>query len=524
MKVLFVWPNKDQWGFKPMGISLLSAVLRQSGHETALFDTTSIDFGFKDNSEVRRRLKIFKDVDLGAYDLHKRAVPMAGELNRVLEAFRPDVVAVSALSDEVPVGLAATETVKAWNPQALVVWGNKAATMCPAGILAHPGVDYLCRGEGHEFFPRFLACLAAGDDPRDLPNIAYRDATGEIVCNPLAPYFQDLDSLPHFDWSLFDDRHFIKPYDGKAYRGGDHMIYWGCPNICTYCINRSYRRLHGPGAGKFLRHYSVPRIIDELQQLTRDYGIEFYKFHDEDFCIKPLDYFQELVAAYARDVAVPFTVMANARNITPEKAALLKEMGCVSVTVGIETGNERLRREILRRNETREDIIRAVRLLNDLDIRTSAFNMLAIPFETRDTVFETIALNREADVRYPNAGFFFPLPDTELYDVSVREGFYDPNDKKLFSNARPTLNLPGITADELVTLRERFTLYIKFPEALYAYIRRSETDDAAGARLTDLLYALYNEYVFANDGFWDDRGELPAIRARLEAALQGSAA
>lgn len=204
-------------------------------------------------------------------------------------------------------------------------------------------------------------------------------------------------------------------------------------------------------------------------------------------------------------------VAAEKPGTSRREAVWLKKIGCISVTVGIDIGRDWLRREALRHSETPKRI------------RISTFNMLAIPFETRDTAFETIALNREAGVRYPNAGFFFPLPDTELDDVSVRKGFYDPSDKKLFSNARPPLNLPGITADELVTLRERFTLYIKFPEALYAYIRRSETDDAAGARLTDLLYALYNEYVFANDGFWDDRGELPAIRARLEAALQGSA-
>jgi len=92
-----------------MSISILVAILKNAGHEVDLFDTTYIDFGFQDNSEVRQRLKIFKDTDLSPYNLKKSKVDLKNELVRKLDAFKPDVVAISALSDEIYIGFKISE-------------------------------------------------------------------------------------------------------------------------------------------------------------------------------------------------------------------------------------------------------------------------------------------------------------------------------------------------------------------------------------------------------------------------------
>jgi len=80
MKILLAWPNKDQFGYKPLGLALLSAILKERGHTVELFDTTPIDFGFKDNTEVRVRLKIFKEADFSPYDMRKKKIALADAL------------------------------------------------------------------------------------------------------------------------------------------------------------------------------------------------------------------------------------------------------------------------------------------------------------------------------------------------------------------------------------------------------------------------------------------------------------
>jgi radical SAM superfamily enzyme YgiQ (UPF0313 family) len=249
---------------------------------------------------------------------------------------------------------------------------------------------------------------------------------------------------------------------------------------------------------------------------VQKWGITFFKFHDEDFCLKPMPYFKELAEKYRDQVNIPFTTMANAHSITKEKVALLVQMNCVSVSIGVETGNEKLRNEILKRRETKDEIITAIKMLNEAGIRTCAFNMLGIPFETRDTILETIELNRISQVRCPDTVFFYPLEQTRLREIAVENGFYDANSDGDFDDIRPSLRLPDISEEELIALRERFVLYVKMPKAYYPYIKRSETEDDIGIKLTKELYQIYDTCVLFNDGIWNDRGENQVYLDRLK--------
>jgi anaerobic magnesium-protoporphyrin IX monomethyl ester cyclase len=523
MRILLVWPNRAGFGFKPIGLSLLSALLKEGGHEVRLFDTTPIDLDPGGLSTVRSQIRIFRPIDTTGLHLEKQKLDLRTETVDLLESFRPELVGVSALSDECGVGLAISGFVKEWDPGVPVVWGNKAATMAPERILHDAGVDYVCIGEGFGLLPDLAAALAAGADPRGLPNLAWRDGRGEVHRNPLRPYHEPLDDLPFADWTIFDRRHDCKPFNGRMYVGGDHMICWGCPYSCTYCINDSYRALYAGAGGHYLRRYSVDRIIRELRSLVDQWGVTFFKFHDEDFCLKPMEYFRTLSRAYADEVGVPFTAMANARNVTPEKVRLLREMGCVSVSIGIESGNEGLRREVLKRRETKAEIIDAVHLLADAGIRTSGFNMIGIPHETRETVLETIQLNRDAGVDCADTGFFYPLEGTELYDMAVSEGLFDPAEDQGYDDVTPNLRLPGITGEELVALRERFALLVKLPEEYVPFITRSETDDEVGRRLFRVLLRIYEEAVLGNDDTWDSRRSI-AGDLRLLSRISGEKA
>ena len=105
MRVLLVWPNKGSFGFKPMGLALLSSILKKNGHEVRLFDTTYIDLGSRTQSAVRNRIRIFKPVDTLGKGLQKEPRDLRRETVLVLEDFRPEVIGVSALSDEVSVWL-----------------------------------------------------------------------------------------------------------------------------------------------------------------------------------------------------------------------------------------------------------------------------------------------------------------------------------------------------------------------------------------------------------------------------------
>jgi sulfatase maturation enzyme AslB (radical SAM superfamily) len=425
MRILFIWPNRDTFGCKPIGIALLMAELRRAGHDVDLFDTTFIDLGLQDyNAELTKR-GYFKPVDYGC-DVSKKNVDLLEELQKKIDAFKPELFALSVLSDEVEVAAKIMLFLEDEHPGKVLV-GNKGAIKLRSKL------------------PIASACYFPGESIGIIADyIKKKIYEKEAICQSPG-YFRDLDSLPYLDWSCFDPRHFLRAYDGKVYRSGDHMIGWGCPNSCTYCINESWRKMHG-GMKGCMRRYSVERIIEELELLKTFWRLEFFKFHDEDFLLKPEPYFRELSSRYNAYISAPFSCMTNAKSVTETRAKLLSGMGCVSVSMGIETGNPVLR-GMLNRKETPEDIIRAVGLLEKYGIRVSSFNMIGLPFESSITIEETIALNKQAGIKNPNVSFFMPLEGTKLYDIAVSAGLYKPGSE--LRTDRPSLKLPLITEKEL---------------------------------------------------------------------------
>jgi len=520
MKALFVWPNKDSFGYKPIGLSILSGIARKSGWHTMLFDTTEVDFGFVDVKNYGESAKVCKPVDLEKYGHVKRKVDINSKFKEVLVDYRPDCLAFSVLSDEFAIASQLSRLAKELLPDIPVIWGGKYPTLNPEKALLDHSADFACVGEGLSAFGEFLSALAGKGDVDSIPNI-WSKIDSKVVKNATAPLAKDLDALPYVDWEMFDKRHFFKPFDGRVYKAGDHMLNWGCPYRCTYCINHIYHKMYDNKY--YLRRYGTGRIIGELKHLASRYGLEFFKFHDEDFLMRPIKGLRELSEAYRKEVNLPFVIEINAKSVTEEKVRLLKNMNCVSVSIAIETGDARLRKEVLKRVDSEEDIVSAFKLFKEAGIRSCAFNMLGIPFETRKTYRKTVELNRKADVQYPDIGFFYPFDGTELRAISIDGGFFDPDDEttKIYQRNRPALKFPDISEIQLIEMANVFVLYVKLPACFEPFIERSEEQDMLGVELRKKLLDIYDRTVFSNNGWYGDGGLEDRYTEELRTIMRG---
>ena len=92
MKILFVWPNKESLGIKPLGISLLISICHLHGHEIDLFETTYIDLGFKSNKEVLEEMFVFKPVEVSSVNLVKEKDSLDDSFLEKLKSFDPDML------------------------------------------------------------------------------------------------------------------------------------------------------------------------------------------------------------------------------------------------------------------------------------------------------------------------------------------------------------------------------------------------------------------------------------------------
>lgn len=521
MKILFVWPNKDSFGFKPIGISLLSAIAKKLGWEVRLFDTSEFDFGFVDNTCSGESANFFKPVDLSKYGIQKRKLHLESNFISIIEKFDPNCLAFSVLSDEFLIAARLSNIAKKVRPKLPIIWGGKYPTLNPQKTLNEFKVDFACVSEGIDAFSKFLNALSIEGDLYHIQNI-YAKKNGSIIKNKILPLHSNLDDLPYLDWEIYDKRQFYKPFDGNIYIGGDHMLNWGCPYHCSYCINHFYHKTYN---NKYsMRRYSIKRIIRELKYLKKKYSLKFFKFHDEDFLMRPIENLRELSTAYRKEINLPFVIETNPKSVIKEKVKLLKEMNCVSVSVAIETGDINFRKNILKRIDSENDIVMAFSLFKDAGIRTSSFNLLGIPFETRRTFKKTINLNRKAQVQYPSINFFYPFEGTELRDIAIEKGFFDPQDKNtlVYRRDKPALFFDNLTQDELVQMKETFVFYVKLPKFYELFIRRSEYSDVLGMRLRRKLLEIYRSTVLNHNGWYLDDGLKNRYLFELGNILRGS--
>lgn len=499
MKVLFIRPNKDAFGFKPIGISVLSAILKNEGHETRLFDTTFYDLGFEEYSITGSRINKYKPVDWSLYNVEKVRCNLKEEIFKALKDYQPNVCAFSILSDERFIAEEIVSYIKEFDQDIQVIWGGKYPTVSAEEAIRVSAVDYVCVHEGIEALPELIYAIENGKDTTTIPNI-YAKRNGNIFRNEPRPLYKDIDTLPFVDWDMYDKRQFFKPFDGNVMVGGDWMSNWGCPYKCTYCINNWLNRF----GRQTIRRYSPERAVKELKHLKEKYSLNFMRFHDEDFLMRPVEHLREFGRLYSKEIGLPFAIETNPRSVNEEKVIILKEMGIASASIAIESGNEYMRKNILKRVDSLSDIERAFRLFYDAGVRTSSFNMIGLPFEDREKIFDTIEINRKARPTVSDCGFFFPFEATELYDVSIKEGFYDKEEMPIYRREIPALKLPGLSREELVGLHKCFTLYIKLPKSYYPLIGRAEKNDPVGQEIFEILSRIYNEHVFAKKGYFEE--------------------
>ncbi len=378
MHLLFIIKEIDN---EPQGIMHISSLLKQAGHQTSLAVATE-----EDPVEVALRLK-------------------------------PDVVGYTVYTGTQNYYLDLNRQIKAQLPGVFSIFGGPHPTFFPE-MIEHQGVDGICVGEGEYATLDLLKALQAGAEIADISNWHFK-LNGEIVRNPVRPLLtsEQLDELPFPDRDLLYDvhpasrRNKIRPFiTGR-----------GCPYSCTYCFNKAYRDLYR-GLGKAMRRRSVEGVIQEIQAVRKRYPLEFITFMDDTFILNR-QWLQKFAVHYKAEVGLPFWCQVRADLVTDEMMALFKDAGCVSVSFGLEAGNDGLRNAILKRNMSREQILEASRIFRQHRIAFMTNNMLGLPTGSLETDFETLELNVQCRPSYANVFLFQPYPKTELGEWAYREGW-----------------------------------------------------------------------------------------------------
>ncbi len=440
LRVLFIYPNIDaQIGFN-YGVASLSAVLKAQGHQTSLINLNE---------------KLYP-------------LPSDAELLQEINRFAPDIVGFSCVTTQFTHAERIARMVKE-KLGVPTIAGGVHATMVPEEILKTGAFDFACVGEAEEALPELLERMERAEEATNIPNI-WAAGGGRIHPNNVRP-FPKLADLPRRDYSIFDFQHMIDSKDGWV----GLMAGRGCPFRCTYCFNHQiverYRKETGLSDSElnYVRHHPVEDVISEIKFLLENYkGIRMFIFDDDIFTLNR-DFLLAFCTQYHQEeINIPFVVNAHVRLFDEACAQALAQAGCRIVKFGLESGSPRVRREVMHRYMSNEQIAQAFQLCARHGLHSSAFIMIGLPTETKSEMFETVGLLAKTLPGRFRWSVFFPFPGTVAHRKAVESGELDKGKMATLHNffTESCLDFGGEHNLALDKLNGAFPWYVNAASAL----------------------------------------------------------
>jgi len=352
-----------------------------------------------------------------------------GTALRKLKLFAPDIIAYSVCSNEITRYLQINRDIKR-RIHFFSLFGGPHPTYIPS-IINEDSVDAICRGEADIAFPQLLDHFGT-DEMYNLPNFMFHLKDGTVRENPLVDLITDLDACPFPARELvFDKKKFMARSPIKAFMSGR-----GCPFDCAHCFNSAYKQLYA-GKGRMMRTKSVGYLLKEIQSVRARYPLKFVRFHDDVFGYD-FHWLEEFSDRFPKEVGMRFSCYLHPHMVTDKMVRLLKQAGCYAVCMAIECGNEQIRKDVLNRRVSNDEIIDSARRLKESGLRLFTFNMVGIPGETQEDILKTIRLNRRIGTDFADVSIFQPYPGTKAYSYCSEEGLLTSEDswfKNIYSRS-----------------------------------------------------------------------------------------
>jgi len=468
MKILFiVYEEPTNPVSYPLGVGLLSAILKKRGHDVhGLYIREDLD-GAGALDAIVARVKAHVP-QLLAYSCTSPAFEF---IRRIAARLRREVGTTA-------------------------ICGGAHPTLYPEETLRVQGIDYICVGEGEVSFPAFVEALERGADGSAQPGIWSLDGRGRMIANRLPGLVQDLDALPWIDYDVFGAE-FVRTLTQDGWLR--HLTSRGCPYSCSYCHTPMFRKVYAEGIGTpehalgYIRFRGCDSILEELSELVDRYDLTVLNFMDDLFCMKRarvLEFCRRFRARLPNHVG--YSIQTHLQHLDQDVIEALWKSRCVRVVVGVESGSRRILK-LFHRNAEPDAMRQKLLLLHEarFPLGTWTLNMLGNPTETLEEMLETLALNAQSLAERVKINIMAPYPQSTLYDFCVA--------KDLFTHSPDTVRF----ADRSVTK-------LKFPDRELAFLEKLfdvghwYLNTLAPLGIADVYRPLIAEVEHIGPGRWDE--------------------
>ena len=376
MKILLVQPSDKTLNYSPkrpvLWAAYVSATLKKDGHDVKFFDS---------------RLKKYNEENFV----------------ELLKYFNPDFVCFSV------VALTHDCTFKYMNfvgkySDAKVIAGGPEVTIYPEDFLKMDIIDFIFIGDADISFPKFLKAYNKREEWGKIGGFGYKGGSKTFLNKKAEDY--NIDSLPFPDWDVF-------PL--ASYKRNTSSIEFpiqtarGCPHKCVFCFSPII-------LPKYMAK-SPKRVVDEIEQIYKKFHIKKFQIQDDNFALskqRVFDICDEMIKRKLKlkwSVAQGFTAQSGSYELFKK----MKEAGCTTVGIGVESADEEVLR-LIKKPATLPQIKDAFINAKKAGIRTKGFFIVGLPGSNYEKEIKNIKFFKEVGIDIPRFGNVMTYPKTELVE------------------------------------------------------------------------------------------------------------
>jgi anaerobic magnesium-protoporphyrin IX monomethyl ester cyclase len=334
-----------------------------------------------------------------------------GKLRDILQAGTRTVAITTTLYVSPFPILALVELIRQYDPHVKIIIGGphisnltpRAKTEDLSRVFEYLGGDiYVLCHEGEATLARMLQALKQNDPLETVPNLAFKDASGQFRFTPQVAEENDLKENI-IDYSSFEKKEVGELLSVRTAKS--------CPFACAFCG-------FPERAGRYM-YLDVPQVEKLLNAVAESGSVTTLTFLDDTFNV-PKGRFKEILRLMARNnYGFKWNCFYRSDHGDAETIELMGQAGCEGVFLGLESGSDDM---LTRMNKTarRKHYATAIPLLRAAGISTYASLIIGFPGETDDTVQETISLVEEAAPDYYRTQLWYADPVTPIWKERER--------------------------------------------------------------------------------------------------------
>lgn len=351
-----------------------------------------------------------KELSCQLYDVDVKKGGVS-KIIKTIAAVKPLIVGYSVMSISLPLFYKLTLEIRKRFPEIIIVAGGPHITNDPQ-IVFDMGIDYGFRGHSEISFPQFVERVkanAAGFD--DIEGIVINKT--KLIREPVGFNASSSEILP--DYQLYEPGKYQNVFYGR--RWFTLITTNGCAYNCKFCKD--------PGKNKYAE-YPMHQVLRQIEILVNDYKVEWLSFVDDSFTYNRDRVIEICNHIIQRGWKFKWTCCTRVDVLDAELIQIMKKAGLYYVILGVEAGNEEVRKRI-NKNISTARYVQVIDELRNAGIKVLCSYVLGNPGESYAQINETIKLSLNLKANYAQYYNMTALPQSPIFQYGLDEGVFKQN-------------------------------------------------------------------------------------------------